>query len=82
MFHDANTEHVAIYLKLAPHLERLRQMAKYPSYLSQLERMVTRMPDLEERSRPIQAYLDHKRKQLEPSSTPSAPAAPPPGPAA
>src|SRR3954470_14738643 len=49
MFHDANTEHVAVWLKLRPHLERLREMTKYPSYLSQLEALMTRMPDLDER---------------------------------
>lgn len=78
MFHDANTEHVAVWVKLAPHLPRLREVARYPTYLSQLERLVTRMPDLEERSRPIQAYLELKRRQADPD----APAAhPPPAPA-
>jgi hypothetical protein len=71
MFHDANTEHVAVWLKLRPHLERLRQVVKYPSYLSQLERLMTRMPDLEERSAPMQAYLEMKRRQLA-SAPPSA----------
>ncbi|HVG44977.1 MAG TPA: hypothetical protein VM890_09610 [Longimicrobium sp.] len=64
MFHDANTEHVAVWVKLRPHLERLRQVAKYPTYLSQLERLMTRMPDLEERSAPMLAYMELKRKQL------------------
>ena len=76
MFHDANTEHVGVWVKLRPHIERLREMAKYPSYLTQLERLVTRMPDLEERARPIQAYLELKRRQLEPEAAPR-PAAPP-----
>ena len=75
LFHDANTEHVAVWIKLRPHLERLRQVTRYPSYLSQLERLMTRMPDLEERSAPMQAYLELKRKQL------AAAAAPPPDPA-
>ena len=76
MFHDANTEHVAVWLKLRPHLEQLRQVTRYPSYLSQLERLMTRMPDLEERSAPMRAYLELKRKQLA-SARPSADAAPP-----
>ncbi|HEX6751602.1 MAG TPA: hypothetical protein VF092_30190 [Longimicrobium sp.] len=77
MFHDANTEHVAIYIKLQPHLERLREMAKYPSYLLQLERMVSRMPDLEERAIPMRAYLERKRRELRPAESP---VAPPPSP--
>ncbi|HEV7590741.1 MAG TPA: hypothetical protein VGO40_21705 [Longimicrobium sp.] len=76
LFHDANTEHVAVWLKLCPHLERLRQMAKYPSYLSQLEALMTRMPDLEARSAPMMAYLELKRKQRA-SALPPADLAPP-----
>ena len=78
MFHDANTEHVAVWLKLRPYLERLREMAKYPSYLSQLERLMTRMPDLEERSVPMRAYLELRKKQLGGAPSPGSP--PPPDP--
>jgi len=82
LFHDANTEHVAVWVKLRPHLERLREVAKYPTYLSQLERLMTRMPDLEERSVPMLAYMEMKRKQLAPVLSPAdAAAAPPPEPA-
>ncbi len=77
MFHDANTEHVAIYIKLQPHLERLREMARYPSYLRQLERMVSRMPDLEERAVPMRAYLERKRRELRPVEPPAPPPASP-----
>jgi len=80
LFHDANTEHVAVWVKLRPHLERLRQMARYPSYLSQLERLMTRMPDLEERSAPILAYLELRRQQRA-STPPPAEAPPAPDPA-
>jgi len=78
LFHDANTEHVAVWVKLRPHLERLRQLAKYPSYLSQLERLMTRMPDLEERSAPMLAYLELKRKERARLSADAAPPAPDP----
>jgi hypothetical protein len=81
MFHDANTEHVAVWLKLRPHLERLREMTKYPSYLSQLERLMTRMADLDERSAPMMAYLELKRKQRASASLPADAAAPAPDPA-
>ena len=70
MFHDANTEHVAVWLKLRPHLERLRQVAKYPSYLSQLEQLMTRMPDFDERAAPMRAYLERKRRERMPTETP------------
>jgi hypothetical protein len=70
MFHDANTEHVAIYLKLQPHLARLREMANYPSYMRQLERMVGRMPDFDERAAPMRAYLERKRRERMPAETP------------
>lgn len=73
MFHDANTEHVAVYLKLQPHLSRLRELARYPSYLRQLERMVGRMPDLEERATPMRAYLERKRRELQGAAAPVAP---------
>ena len=81
MFHDANTEHVAVWLKLRPHLERLRQVAKYPSYLSQLERLMTRMPDLEERSAPMLAYMKLKQKALSSARPPADAASPAPDPA-
>jgi hypothetical protein len=77
MFHDANTEHVAIYLKLQPYLARLREMTKYPSYLTQLERMVGRMPDLDERAAPMRAYLERKRRELAGTATPPQPATTP-----
>lgn len=80
MFHDANTEHVAVWVKLRPYLERLREMAKYPSYLSQLERLMTRMPDLEERSVPMLAYLELRKKQLAGIPSPPSPVSPPPDP--
>jgi hypothetical protein len=79
MFHDTNTEHVAVWLKLQPHLERLREMAKYPSYLSQLERLMTRMPDLEERSIPLRMYLELRKSQLASAVPPAEPPIPPPG---
>jgi hypothetical protein len=81
LFHDANTEHVAVWVKLRPYLERLRQVAKYPGYLSQLERLMTRMPDLEERSAPMRAYLELKRKELAAARPPADAAPPAPDPA-
>lgn len=57
MFHAANTEHLAIYAKLRPHLAELRELATYPTYLENLESVVTRLPDMEQRLAPIQRFL-------------------------
>jgi hypothetical protein len=57
MFHAANTEHLAIYAKLQPHLAELRALTAYPTYLEHLERTVTSLPDLEARITPIRRFL-------------------------
>lgn len=57
MFHAANTEHLAIYAKLSPHLTELRALAAYPTYLEHLERTVSSLPDLEARIAPIRRFL-------------------------
>jgi hypothetical protein len=57
MFHAANTEHLAVYATLRPHLAELRELARYPDYLVHLERVVTRLPNLELHLGPIQGYL-------------------------
>jgi hypothetical protein len=57
MFHAANTEHLAIYAKLQPHLAELRVLARYPDYLTHLERVVTGLPGMESKLGPIKAFL-------------------------
>jgi hypothetical protein len=57
MFHAANTEHLAIYSKLKPHLAEVRQLASYPDYMRNLESVVTALPDADERMAPIERYL-------------------------
>lgn len=57
MFHAANTEHLAIYAKLQPHLAELRALTAYPTYLEHLERTVTSLTDLEARITPIRRFL-------------------------
>ncbi len=57
MFHAANTEHLAIYAKLQPHLAELRELARYPDYLTHLERVVTGLPAMESKLVPIKAFL-------------------------
>jgi hypothetical protein len=57
MFHAANTEHLAIYAKISPHLAELRALTGYPTYLEHLERTVSTLPDLEARIAPIRKFL-------------------------
>ena len=49
MFADANGEHVLVYSKIYPFLPRLRERFGTPQYLANLERLVMRMPDAENR---------------------------------
>lgn len=57
MFHAANTEHLAVYSKLKPHLAEIRNLASYPDYMRSLETLVGSLPDAEERLAPIERYL-------------------------
>ena len=57
MFHAANTEHLAVFAKLEPHLAELRALTAYPTYLEHLERCITALPDYRERMQPMKRYL-------------------------
>ena len=59
MFNDINTEHVAIYAKLQPFLEEIRVMPGVPPYLylKNLEPLVLRMPDAQERIASMRRYM-------------------------
>ena len=57
MFHAANTEHLAVYSKLKPHLAEIRELASYPDYMQNLESLVSSLPDAKERLAPIERYL-------------------------
>lgn len=46
-FLDANTEHVFVYAKIAEFLPEVREIFREPDFLSHLEDMVKRLPDLE-----------------------------------
>ena len=65
MFHDANTEHVAVIAKLGPFLPELRRLAGWPTLLLQLESVVMAMPDAEMRLSVMRNYLGVKKKQME-----------------
>jgi hypothetical protein len=44
VFHDANTEHLAVYAKLEPHLAGVRSAFGLPRYLASLEGVATSAP--------------------------------------
>lgn len=63
MFNDINTEHVAVYAKLQPLLAELRAIPGVPPYfyLKNLEPLVSRMPDAQERIAAMRRFM--KRRQ-------------------
>jgi hypothetical protein len=61
MFNDANTEHVALYAKLRAFLPSVRASAKYPDYLSNVERVINMMPNAEERIEIFGRYMARQR---------------------
>ena len=58
MFLDANTEHLVVFAKLQPYVPEVREMIGEPDYLSQLERLVMKVPNLEKK-------LENRRTLLE-----------------
>jgi hypothetical protein len=62
MFNAANTEHFALYAKMRPYLAEVRAAAKYPDYLMNLERLVTSMPNAEERVGIFARYMERQRR--------------------
>ena len=58
MFLDANTEHLVVFAKLQPCIPEVREMIGEPDYLSQLERLVMKVPNLEKK-------LENRRTLLE-----------------
>ena len=49
MFNDANGEQIFIFARLQPHLAEYRKKVGQAQYLGQLEQLIMRMPDAEER---------------------------------
>lgn len=56
LFLGANTEHVAVYCKLQPFMAELRQIISEDDYLIHLEKLVSKIPNVDERL--------EKRRQL------------------
>lgn len=49
MFMDANGEQVGVFSKLEPFIEEVRQVSGMPDYLRQLETLVRKTPNVEQR---------------------------------
>lgn len=49
MFNDTILEHIAVYSKVQPYIEELRDIFGEPAYLKHLERLVMRVPNIEAR---------------------------------
>lgn len=62
MFNDINTEHVAIYAKLQPFLAELRAIPGVPPYLylKNLEPLIQRMPDAEQRIAAMRNFMKRR----------------------
>ena len=62
MFNDMNSEHVAVYAKLEPFIAEFRSMPGVPPYLylAQLEKVVMRMPDAEDRIAAMRSYMKRR----------------------
>lgn len=57
MFLEANTEHVVVFAKLQPFVAEIRELLGEPDYLSHLERLVMKTPNVEHK-------LENRRKLL------------------
>lgn len=58
LFLEGNSEHILVFAKLQPFIAELREAMGEPDYLSNLERLVMRVPDVEKK-------LENRRKLLE-----------------
>lgn len=57
MFNDTNGEHLFVYSKLEPFLPELRNLLGAPQFMQNLEKLIKRMPDAEERIASLRARM-------------------------
>ncbi|HEX8000514.1 MAG TPA: hypothetical protein VF528_19180 [Pyrinomonadaceae bacterium] len=57
MFNDANMEHVAVYSKIEPFIAEIRTVSNMPHYMQHLEKVVTGMPNAQERMTVLREQL-------------------------
>ena len=49
MFSDSNTEHIAVFAKIAPFIGEFREFTQIPDLLVNLEKLVLRIPNADEK---------------------------------
>lgn len=57
LFLEGNSEHIVVFAKLQPFIAEVRETIGEPDYLSNLERLVMRVPDIEKK-------LENRRRLL------------------
>jgi hypothetical protein len=57
MFNDANSEHNAVFSKLAPFVAEIREISQNPNYMKHLEQVVMAQPGAAERLEHLRAML-------------------------
>jgi hypothetical protein len=57
MFLDGNSEHVVVFAKLQPFIEEIRETIGEPDYLTHLEQLVMKVPNVEKK-------LENRRRLL------------------
>ena len=72
LFNDIHFEHIAVYAKIQPFLAEFRALANTPYYLTHLEQLVRRMPDVEERLVTMRRFM---KRRLEAKTAAHKPAA-------
>ena len=58
LFQEGNSEHLVVFAKLQPFINEVRETIGEPEYLSHLERLVMKVPDIEKK-------LENRRRLLE-----------------
>ena len=67
LFLEGNTEHIVVFAKLQPFLNEIRETIGEPDYLSNLERLVMRVPDIEKKLENRRRLLDRWAQSNAPS---------------
>ena len=58
LFLEGNSEHVVVYARLQPFLAEVRAAIGEPDYLSNLERLVLKIPDIEKKLENLRRLLE------------------------
>jgi hypothetical protein len=60
LFNDIHFEHIAVYAKIQPFLAEFRALTHAPYYLTHLEQLIGRMPDVDERLATMRRYMKRR----------------------